>query len=150
MPSGATPSGTTTPVPEPIVALPNPANGSFPDNTTPPVIGREDAGVLSMGEQRLGRIAVANENDWYRVNLVSGRRYQFNDLRANLGVGDPKLRLYDPRGFLVHDPAVSDDLGGNFNSTLFYTALESGTYFLVAGGFNGGAHSYVVSYNQVV
>jgi hypothetical protein len=143
------PTSPTSPPTDPIIGLPNPENGVYAD-LTPPVTGREDAGILSIGQQRLGRIGDVNENDWYRVDLQEGRRYEFNDFQAVAGMGDPKLRLYSPEGRLVHDPRRSDDAGGGLNSKLTYTADDTGTYFLVAGGFGGGRHSYIVSYNQAL
>ena len=135
--------------PTPLVALPNPSNGNFIDGTTPTVRGRQDRGFLAQGERKIDIITEGGESDWFRVDLRANVPYVFEQRQAIPNQGDPKLRLYDPRGSLVHDPAISDDAGGGTNSRLQFMPTESGTFFFAAAGFAGTPTAYEIGFFQV-
>ncbi len=81
-----------------------------------------------------GTIDFEDDQDWYAVELVAGTLYRFQMRGSPTGDGtltDPELALRDANGVeLLYD----DDGGEGYNSQLEYTALESGTYYIDAGG----------------
>jgi serine protease Do len=53
---------------------------------------------------------------------------------------DTYLKLLGPDGYVI---AEDDDGGGDTNSKIYISSLpSSGTYTIVAGGYDGGTGSY--------
>jgi subtilisin family serine protease len=99
-------------------------------------------GFVSVGGSATGRIEVAGDTDWFRVNLVAGTTYQFRQNRTTLG--DPFLTLRNNVGGFI---ASNDDGGGNYNSLITYRATSTGTHFLDARGIGSSVGTYTVTAN---
>lgn len=94
------------------------------------------------GSSRYGAVDVAGDQDWWRIDLVAGARYQF-DLRASMGSSlDSYLRLIDASGNVL---LTNDDANGSRDAQIRYTASLSGTYFLSAQGYGTRVGDYVLS-----
>lgn len=106
--------------------------GDVPDNDTTEV-------HMVSGGSYVGNLETSGDEDWVRVELVAGQRYQF-DL-AGTGsdtLGDPLIRLFDDSGSLIGE---NDDisLGVNRDSRLTFTATETGTYYIEVDSWDGGS-----------
>ncbi len=97
------------------------------------------------GDAVTGTLEVAADADWYRVALVAGHQYRF-DLQGQSANGgsltDPTLRLFGPDG--TTQLAFNDDTNGSLDSTIAWSATQSGTYFLAAEGFGSGTGSFTL------
>ena len=85
-------------------------------------------------------VETAGDRDWFRIDLSAGSNYRFN-LDGNT-LGDPTLFLRNAIGDVL---AFNDDTFLGLNSEIVFTALESGTFFLDAGGFLSNTGSYTLS-----
>lgn len=97
--------------------------------------------TLTTSAPQTSIIAVAGDQDWFKVELVRGYRYDFA-LDAAAGSGhDTYLRLMDGRGteLLVNDDAVG------LNSRLSFTANTTETYFVSAQGYSSSVGSYALN-----
>ena len=97
-------------------------------------------GRISVGETVTSQLEVAFDEDWFRITLEAGERYQF-DLEGVPGTNeltDPLLRLYRD-GSQV---AFNDDGGFGLDSRIEFTATASGTYYLSAEGFSTRSGEY--------
>jgi subtilisin family serine protease len=86
-------------------------------------------------------IAVAGDQDWFKVELAIGYRYDFSlDAAAGSGL-DTYLRLMDSRGteLLANDDAVG------LNSRMSFTASTTDTYYVSAQGYASSIGSYALS-----
>jgi Ca2+-binding RTX toxin-like protein len=100
---------------------------------------------VTVGGSVTGNVDVVGDQDWYRVSLVAGHPYQFDLQGAPTGqgtIGDAFLRLFDATGALV---TINDDSGEGLNSLILYTANQSGTYFLSAGGYGSNVGTFLLS-----
>ena len=96
--------------------------------------------TLSIGATRFGEIETIGDHDWFIVNLVAGRSYEF---RANSsGLGDPILSLRNASGSQL---AYNDDNGTSSNSMIAYTAITTGIYYLDVAGYLNNTGSYSLS-----
>lgn len=86
----------------------------------------------------------AGDEDWYRITLNAGESYAFtlNQTVAGAAGLDAFLRLYDSAGNWI---AVDDDGGAGSNSLMRFTAVESGAYYLSAGGYDTDTGGYTIS-----
>lgn len=95
------------------------------------------------GDERLGRIDVRGDLDYFRVDLEAGARYTI-ELR---GTGDDPLA--DPFVSIVNYAnnglASDDDSGPGLDARLRFTPNESGTYFIQASGLGGSTGGYQVT-----
>jgi Ca2+-binding RTX toxin-like protein len=84
---------------------------------------------------------LAGDQDWFKVELVSGYRYAFALDAATGSELDSYLRLMDSRGteLLFNDDAVG------LNSRLSFTANTTGTYFVSAQGYSSSVGSYALN-----
>ena len=101
--------------------------------------------TLTTSAPQTSIIAVAGDQDWFKVELVRGYRYDFA-LDAAAGSGhDTYLRLMDGRGteLLVNDDAVG------LNSRLSFTANTTETYFVSAQGYSSSVGSYALNMTAV-
>ena len=105
-------------------------------------------GVITIGEIFDGELEVEGDRDWIALEVVAGTTYTIDlfgqDLTDGGGtvfaVGDTVLRLYDADGVLIDenddgDSAFDFDDEGLF-SFLTFTAEQSGTVYVSAGGFD--------------
>ena len=108
--------------------------------------GIDTRGQLEDGGSIEGSIQIADEQDWFRIDLVAGSSYVFNLQGSPSGHGtlsDPALQLLDPSGNLL---ASDLDGGVGYDARIGYTPTLSGTYFLAARGELGGiTGSYTLS-----
>ncbi len=88
------------------------------------------------------------DEDWYAVELRRGETYQIR-LTADGSAGpslDPLLFLLDADGGVIRfNNDFEDDAIGAASSTLFFTAEETGTYFLSAAGMEESVGRYTLS-----
>ncbi|MBB6411268.1 M10 family metallopeptidase C-terminal domain-containing protein [Mesorhizobium sangaii] len=99
--------------------------------------------TLAVGQTATGHLSSAGDHDWYRVHLVAGQTYTFAEVgegaRVSPTVGDNVedtfMALMNASGTLV---ASNDDvIPGQYRySTITYTALTTGDYFINAGAYN--------------
>ena len=95
--------------------------------------GRSTTEVLTIGEPIDGLIHVTNDSDWFKVGLSAGETYLINaiaDRSASAALDplqDPFVALRDVNGRII---STNDDSNGSFNAQLFYTATETGIYFV--------------------
>lgn len=103
-----------------------------PDNNTTEI-------SMVSGGAYVGQLETAGDEDWIRVDLVAGQRYQF-DLSGTGSepVEDTFIRLYDESGNLI---AENDDIstGTIRDSRLGFTATTSGTYYIEVDSWDGGS-----------
>jgi Ca2+-binding RTX toxin-like protein len=95
------------------------------------------SGNLALGTSISGEVQFADDQDWFRVNLVAGVDYVFDLKGAAAGGGtlvNPYLLLLDSAGnYIAGDVAH-----------LFYTPGSGGTYYLAARGM-GDTGTYSLS-----
>jgi len=89
--------------------------------------------TVAVGGSVSGRVNIASDDDWYRVELVAGQSYTFT-LSGSGGdpLDDPYLELRNGAGILV---SISDDGGPGYTSQINFTATTTGTHFLNARGW---------------
>lgn len=102
------------------------------------------ATALTAGNNASGQIERSGDLDVFAINLVAGQRYQFNlDPTASGGLSDPVLALADPSQQIV---ASNDDAGsGTLASRIDFVATQSGTHYLLAGGYGAATGAYTLS-----
>ena len=91
--------------------------------------------TINVGDQFLGNLSAAGDQDFVRVQLQAGQQYTIN-LAGDGSAGelaDPYLRLRDAAGNIL---AFNDDGGTGFDSRITFTATSTGTYYLDAGSYN--------------
>jgi Ca2+-binding RTX toxin-like protein/methionine-rich copper-binding protein CopC len=100
--------------------------------------------VVVGGAARSGRIESVDDGDWFAVQLVAGRTYEFSlSASSSGGLPDPWLGLYDDEGYrITYNDDASDS---NLNSLITFTATTSGTYYLGAYDYGTGTGSYRIS-----
>ena len=97
----------------------------------------DTTGSVEVGGTTTGEIQSANDQDWFAVELEAGRTYQI-ELRGlhtfDGTLNDPYLRgIHDADGNLIS--GTTNDDGGHYNNShLTFTATDSGTYYIAAGG----------------
>lgn len=104
------------------------------------------------GTAVLGEIDLAYDEDWYRVDLLAGQRYQIDIInepnREEYGLPvtlpDPYMRLYDSQGRRI-EGTYDDDGGFSFSALLIYTPTRTGTYYIEVGGNGRQIGTYAVS-----
>jgi hypothetical protein len=103
-------------------------------------------GVIDSNSLIEGKIETAGDTDWFRVYLVAGQSYRFDEYGATYGWGetlpDPLMQLYDSASHVV---ATNDNAYNSLDSRLFYTPSASGYYYVQAGSANGTAGKYEVT-----
>ena len=101
--------------------------------------------TLALGATLSSSIQSSNDLDYVRITLTAGQTYTFSLSGGTLS--DPYLELRDASGALI---AQNDDGGITYNSLLMYTAASSGTYYLVARGYDASVTgSYQLTYNTL-
>jgi serralysin len=103
--------------------------------------------TIQSGDIFRGNIQSSTDEDWVRLTLTSGERYELLLEGQDGGGGtlpDPILTLRDASGNLI---STNDDFT-NRDSALSFTA-DSGVYYAQASAFGGGVGSYRLTLNQV-
>lgn len=123
-----------------VAAEPEPEPEEIPGNNTTTV-------ELAAGTQLQSSIEVEFDADWFRIELVEGRRYLFDQRGAGTGNGtlkDPNLQVRSENGI---SRALNDDDGSGLNAQIVYTAATTGTHFIDAGGKGGDSTgTYTLSF----
>lgn len=98
-------------------------------------------GLLPIPGSMNGRLERRGDRDWFRLNLIAGRTYQFRQNRVTLR--DPYLRLLNAAGALIR---ANNNDGFSRNSLITFTPSSSGIYYLDAGSFQRRKRgSYTIS-----
>ena len=104
-------------------------------------------GTVAVGGSAEGRIDHPFDRDWFAVDLVRGKTYQFDLEGSPTGKGtldNPRLRgVHDSNGTYINATSDGDSGTGN-NSRVGFTPTESGTHYVSAGG-SGGTGTYTLS-----
>lgn len=93
--------------------------------------------TIRAGQTRTGTLEVPEDQDWFRVDLVAGKLYDFHVDGKEDGFGtarEPEVALYDANGNYV-----DDDWG---TGRLPYLAETSGTYFLAVNPYGNTNGTY--------
>ena len=107
--------------------------------------GTNTAGTVAVDGSATDKIDYEGDRDWFAVTLVAGTTYRIDleGVRTVAGtLWDPYLRgIYDSNGNLIGG-TTNDDSGAGFNSRVFFTATENGTYYVSAGagGYETGTY----------
>ena len=123
------------------------ANGNSEANTDCPATTATTCRV-DVGASATGNIG-SNDIDWFRVDLETGKKYQFDLEGADTGrgtLGNPNLSLFDGSGIYI---GVDDDSGTGLNSQIVYTATETGAHYLRATRTLTGTGTYTLSVRDV-
>ena len=112
----------------------------------------QTTGAVAVGGSATGSIETAHDQDWFAVDLVAGRTYQFDLGGSPSGGGtlsDTFLRaIYDSEGRYQSD-SYNDDFGGSRDSRVTFTASQSGTYYVRASGDRDETGSYTLRVSDV-
>lgn len=97
---------------------------------------RTTTASITIGGTLTDSLEVIGDRDWVRLDLTAGQQIRINLLTygSTGGLSDPYLRLWDPSGTTLL--GENDDSGGGLNSSLVFTATESGTYYVDVGAWN--------------
>jgi len=102
-----------------------------------------DTGNGAVG-QYTGNIDYSGDSDRYLVQLAAGSTYTItlSGTSSNAGtLSDPLLQLLDANLNLVRS---DDDSGTGYDSSIEFTASQSGNYYVVANGYGSSMGSYVL------
>ena len=112
----------------------------------------QTTGAVAVGGSATGSIETAHDQDWFAVDLVAGRTYQFDLGGSPSGGGtlsDTFLRaIYDSEG-RYQSGSYNDDFGGSRDSRVTFTASQSGTYYVRASGDRDETGSYTLRVSDV-
>ena len=115
--------------------------------------GTGTTGVVAVGGSVTGDIEFHRDRDWFAVELDAGKRYRI-DLEGS-STGDSTL--YNPYLRGVHDAdglllaGTTDNNGGaGYNSRVYFTAEDAGTYYVAAGAWSDREGTYTLSVTEVM
>ena len=104
-------------------------------------------GTVKVGGEAAGEIETGNDFDWFAVELVAGTTYVIDLEGAGSGGGtldSTVLRgLYDSEGTRI-DGTQTNGGGVGGDARLYFTATESGTYYIAARGHGNATGTYTV------
>ena len=108
-------------------------------------------GTVAVGGTVTGDVETSPDRDWFAVQLVAGKTYQFDLEGSATGAGtlrDPCLRgIHDSNGNLI-GATYDDDSGTSWNSRVTFAPTESGTYYVSASSFGNVAGTYALSVRE--
>ena len=106
--------------------------------------GTGTSGTVAVGGSATGELEYEGDYDWFAVELQEGKTYQIDLKGASANAGtlrDPHLGgIYDRNGTAV--AGADDDGGVGRASLLVFTASETATYYVAAGGRNAAGYSH--------
>ena len=110
------------------------------------------SGTITVGGSETGDIGHPGDRDWFAVNLETGKIYQFDLKGAPTGDGLAGFgTLNDPHLYGIHNASgtiissTTDDDGGWGNyARVQFTAAQTATHYVAAGGDNGTYTLFVV------
>ncbi len=108
-------------------------------------------GSIAVGGITGGAIEVADDEDWFAVELEAGTRYEVDVLGVRTGNGslrDPFLMgVYDANGRLQAGTTDDDD-GEGLNSFASFVAAQDGTHYIAARAYNSGVGTYELAITE--
>ena len=116
--------------------------------------GTGTTGTVVVDSSTTGEIETPGDRDWFAVTLEAGKAYRI-DLEGSETAGagtlsDPYLRgIHDTDGVLL-DGTTNDDGGAGYNSRVFFTAQEAGTYYVAAGTYHNEEGTYTLSVEEAM
>lgn len=113
------------------------------DTEVPGHIYTDEVLDAANGDERVSRIDMPGDLDYYIVNLEAGVRYEMRvNAQGPHPLGNPVLNLMDGENNRV---AGDNDSGPGRNAMLRFTPTETGPYYIQASGLGGSTGSYQVS-----
>ena len=110
------------------------------------------SGTVAVDGSTTGGIDSPGDRDWFAVTLEAGSTYRIDLEGSETGDGtlsDPYLwGIHNTNGVLLAD-TTNDDGGAGYNSRMFFTAQEAGTYYVAAGAYNSREGTYTLSVANV-
>ncbi len=110
-------------------------------------------GTVAVGGSATGDIDIPADGDWFAVTLEADKTYKFELKGALSGNGtlrDPYLRgIHDADGNLIPGTTNNDTGSGGFDSRVYFTPIEDGTYYVAAGSAGGHMGTYTVLVAEV-
>ena len=103
--------------------------------------GTSTTAALGATTPQMSTIDLPGDQDWFRIALTSGYRYDFTMAPGGGSSLDCYLRLLDSNGLQI--AAYDDPL--NVNSHISYVATTGGTYYISAQGNLASAGAYSLS-----
>lgn len=102
-----------------------------------------DENLNSAEDQRLSRIDMPDDNDFYRVELEQGASYAIEiGGDGQNPLADPYLTVYNEEGTRI---TSDDDSGPGLDARLRFTAETSGVYYIGASGLGGSTGWYKIT-----
>ena len=113
---------------------------------------RFTTGAVEVGGSATGTIETAYDHDWFAVELVAGRTYQF-DLQGSPGGGgtlpDTYFRAIRNSEGRYQSGTYNDNFEGSRDSRVTFTPSESGTYYAQVSGDRNETGTYTLSVSDV-
>lgn len=102
-----------------------------------------DENLAAQDDDRISRIDLPGDLDYYRVSLEAGVRYLIEVAGADGDnpIDDPYLTVLNAANEQV---AADDDSGDGLNARLRFTPEQGGEYYIQASGLGGSIGSYQV------
>ena len=115
--------------------------------------GTGTTGEVRVGGSARGEIEAAGDRDWFKVTLAAGTTYRI-DLEGESSesgtLRDPYLRgIHDSNGVLI-DGTPTNNGGDGYNSRVYFTPEEAGTYYVAAGASATHEGTYTLSVAEFV
>jgi hypothetical protein len=114
------------------------SNDAFEDDNV-----LQQAKDLPMGETQSHNFGSPSDEDWVRVALTAGQNYNINTSALDYAA-DTMLELYDGNGTLL---ATNDDTNESLASSILYTPVATGNYFVRVKHWNTNAGGCGTSYS---
>ena len=112
----------------------------------------DTTGMVTVGGSATGAIGTPGDEDWFAVELEAGTEYRI-DLERSPGLSgalrNPYLRgIHDADGERITN-TTSNDGGWHWNSRVYFTPDEDGTYYVAAGADGNYVGIYTLSVTDV-
>ena len=108
--------------------------------------------TVRVGGSATGEIETMSDRDWFAVEFTAGRTY-----RVDLMAGFSRGTLHDPFLYDIRDSEGNaiggtrdNNRGGLWNSSVVFTATETGTHYIVAGGHEISIGTYTLEVEEVM
>ncbi|MYI19562.1 MAG: hypothetical protein F4121_05590 [Acidimicrobiia bacterium] len=118
----------------------------------------DSTGTVAVSGSTRARVDLADDRDWFAVDLVAGTAYAIELLGADTPPGTPASgTLEDPKiwGITLEDGTAvantsDDDSGYGANSAVWYRPTASGKHFVIAGAATSGTGTYELAVSEVI
>jgi serralysin len=100
--------------------------------------------TIAVGDTFSGAISTSAERDWVAITLTAGQTYDIDVRGSGSGVGtltDTIMAIYDDAGVYLDG---NDDGGAGAESYLSFTATTTGTYYVMARGYQAKTGTYEI------